>query len=145
MRHPYNTLARDPLIRYYCSYTTSARRIAVAEFNVGAEEWDAIQDNGFKIAFNIRQNGTDLSGDADASTIAGAPVSSVDGDIQPGGRVSGNSFLVRVEFKNGFINEYAGDFTLDGRLYGFVTDVTAGLDSPTTSATWMSNKRFRKQ
>jgi hypothetical protein len=119
----------------------------VAEFNVGEQPWDAIQDNGFKITFNITQNGTELSGDADSHTIPPHPTPGfvVDGDIKQGGRVSGNRFLVRVEFANGFTNEYAGTFTLDGRLYGFVTDVTAGIENPTTAGPWMSNKRFRQQ
>ena len=108
----------------------------MAEFNVGEEEWDAIQDNGFKVTFNINQNGTDLSGDADVQTIPPNPPSAVaDGDIKQGSRVSGNSFLVRVEFANRRTNEYAGNFTLDGRLYGFVTDVTAGIDRPTSPGT----------
>ena len=118
----------------------------MAEFNVGEQPWDAIQDNGFKIIFNITQNDTELSGDADAHTIPPNPPGSVtDGDIKQGSRVSGNRFLVRVEFANGFTNEYAGTFTLDGRLYGFVTDVTAGIEQPTGPGTWMSNKRFRQQ
>jgi hypothetical protein len=136
----------SPRVRYVPDVAFRERRTAVAEFNVGEEQWDAIQDNGFKVTFNINQSGTELSGDADVQTIPPNPPSpAVDGDIRQGSRVSGNRFLVRVEFANGFTNEYAGTFTLDGRLYGFVTDVTAGIDRPTTPGTWMSNKRFRQQ
>jgi len=112
----------------------------VAEFNVGGQEWEAIQSNGFKVTFNIDQNGTQLSGDADAQLI-NPPSPAVDGDIEQGSRVSGNSFLVRVEFSNGFRGEYSGNFNLDGRLTGHALD----LDNVQLPATWISNKRFRQQ
>jgi hypothetical protein len=111
-------------------------RTDVAEFNVSGE-WRLFQNNGWIVDFDLNQNGTLLSGDADTKPAAGG--TSIDGDIESGS-VSGNLFTLTIKWKNGPKGQYNGTFGADGRLSGQTFD----LANPLSQALWVSGKTFRQ-
>ena len=101
-------------------------------FKADVGEWTAIQSNGGRPVFDLRQdqNGV-LSGDADSG--------GTDGDILEGSRVDGNLFVCRVKWGDGSsVGNYQGTRGPDGTLSG------VGFDEqhPESQTTWFADRKF---
>lgn len=108
-------------------------------FEVDDERWSAIQSNGWIVIFDLVQEGTQLRGDARAVPTEGGAVT--DGDVELGGRVQGNSFMVVVAWEDGVRGKYRGVRGPDGRLRGGTVDLS---NSGAASARWVGDKTFSK-
>jgi hypothetical protein len=99
--------------------------------------WDIVQSNEYKVRVTIEQprdpDGNfadgDLSGSADEITPHGTDVSQ---QILTG-KLIGDSFEMLVDWHNGSIGQYSGNYDPAGNLSG----VTFDVNHPTAQATWL--------
>jgi hypothetical protein len=110
----------------------------VAERDISSGSWLAHQSNRWNVIFNLDQTPDGkLSGSADATPLD--PGHSMHGDVDTNSsRVQGNSVLITVNWNQGSIGQYVGNFDLGGRLVGNSFD----LEHPSSQATWFSDKFF---
>jgi hypothetical protein len=105
----------------------------MVEYDVTGE-WIAHQSNGLDVTFVIRPTDGDFTVlDVEASHS---------GDKAAGkGQVSGDSFLVTVDWERGPVGRYTGTFGFDGRVSGATFDMA----NPSSQATWFSQQKFEQR
>ncbi len=99
--------------------------------------WNIVQSNGYRVQVNIEQtenNGVladgNLTGFASEFTPHGTDISD---QRLFSGTLSGNSFVIDIDWMNNTIGRYSGSFDPAGQLSG----VTFDLNTPSAQATWI--------
>lgn len=99
--------------------------------------WDIVQSNNYRVRVNIIQTqfdggpgDGDLTGTAQEFTPHGTDVS--DQNISSG-TLSGDSFVIQIDWMNGSVGKYSGFFDPTGHLGG----VTYDINNPSAQATWV--------
>ncbi len=103
----------------------SSARADCAKWDINGE-WVFAQNNGFNTTFHLRQDGTELSGDANYISIKSKNLSEAVGSKSLTGTFDHGTLIIRVEWNSGSVGSYVGGISAEGRLAGAVKDETTG-------------------
>lgn len=95
-------------------------------------DWNAIQSNGAVAHFTVPVEQQDGNLQATASHTNGSVVGTGNGNV------TDTAFILTINWSDGTIGEYNGNFGLNGRLTGITFDLTR----PQSSAFWHSDRTF---
>jgi len=93
--------------------------------------WSLVQSNGFTVEVDIAQ-ARDPSGNLADGPLHGSAHQVGGGETNLYGALNGDSLEFRVDWPNGAVGQYSGNFDAGGNLSGVTYDVT----NPTSQATW---------
>jgi hypothetical protein len=93
--------------------------------------WILVQSNGFRVEVDIAQ-ARDSNGNLADGALHGSAQVIGGAEANLSGRLSGDSLEFGVDWPNGTVGQYSGNFDAGGNLSG----VTFDLANPTSQATW---------
>lgn len=119
----------------------SSARSECAKWDINGE-WVFAQNNGFNTTFHLRQDGTELSGDASYISLKSKSQSEAVGSKSLTGTFDHGTLIIRVEWNNGAVGVYTGGISAEGRFAGAVKDDANPGSATGWSQLWHNGSDF---